>query len=462
VITFRRWRNLVVAVCMVLLTAVIGYAGERNGSYDRALELLDQGVVFEAIHELELFVNVNPDHEPARMLLARSLHRVKRERRTAEEAAHVLRINPDNAEARRLLTRIRIKLGRDLDRTDPVSVLDYARLCSRPETYDRAADFYRLYLELDDDPLIHMEFSKVLYWAARHADAKLHLEVYLQSKPDDADMRALLGRICGAMGDFESAVKQYRLCLAIRPDEIDTQLELARALMWNGQETEAETLLKDVRQRSVEYDTPILLLASIARVRGRVQEEYSLYKSALEANPDNEVALKRVAELETGSLLEVAACQNRLMSEPEDTVTRRQLVDIYLAEKRYGEAIPHLEVLNTQVPDDLKSVEELRFAREEEGRRAMAAVAGFRVHQGVLLDAEIERMTTWIERNPNDFKSRLLLADLLVERGAYARAVDHFELLAAMMLTDGRITEKLQRARVLMHAGAEDEPVLDE
>jgi tetratricopeptide (TPR) repeat protein len=462
VITFWKRMGLAAAVGAVLVVVTGSDAIERNGSYERALMLLEQGIIFEAIHELELFVAENPDHEQSRLELARTLHRVKRDRRTAEEAANVLRINPENAEARRLLTRVRIKLGRDLDRTDPAAILDYARLCSRPETYDRAGDFYRLYLKLDDAPLVHMEFAQMLYWAARYEDAKRHLEIYLESKPDDANMRRLLGRICGAMGDFGEAVTQYRLCLAAHPGEIDAQLDVARALMWNGQEAEAEVLLKDIRQRSSEYETPLLLLASIARVQGRIQEEYDLFKAVLKTSPDNVVARERVAELERGSLLSISVHQNRLLANPTDADTRRKLVALYLAEERYGEAIPHLEVLNTQFPHDLETLSQLRKAREEEGRLAMGAVEAFHAREAEGRDLEIERIESWVSRNPNDYKSRLRLASLIMARRDYASAVAHFEILESMMPTDGRITEKLQRARVLMHESIDAASAPDE
>ena len=332
-------RNRIVrALGLLLLLAAVAVGVDRGGSLKRSRRLLKQWVIFEAIHELEMFVAEHPDHEEARMELARTLHRVKRERRTAEEAAHVLRINPDNSEARRLLTRIRIKLGRDLDRTDPVAVLDYARLCTRPETYDRAADFYRLYLDLDDDPLVHMEFAKMLYWAERYDEARAHLETYMAYKPDDVDMRQLLGRIVGSMGDYESAAKAYRQCLEVRPNDMDIQLDLARALMWSGQEEEAEKMLKEISRRSAEFDAPLILLASIARIQGRVQDEYDLYKTVLETNPNNKEAQKRVAELEAGNLLAIAVYTDRLVSYPEDDETRRKLVDLYRSEERYAQA----------------------------------------------------------------------------------------------------------------------------
>ncbi len=422
---------------------------ERIGSYSNAVNLLDNGVIFEAIHELELYVEDNPNDEDAYMLLARTLQRVKRDRLTAVAAANVLRINPDNAEARRLLTRIRIKLGRDLDRSDPDALLDYARLCSRPETYDRAADFYNLYLEQDNDPLVHMEFAKVLYWAGNYTEAKRHLLIYIDDKPDDYDMRGLLGNIQGAMGDFEGAVEQYRLCVNGAPDDVEMKLNLIRSLMWNGEEDEAEELLNDIRKRSSEYDAPLLLLASIARMQGRVEDEYNLYKSALNANPENKEALARVAELESGNILEVAKLLTRLAENHEDIEARRKLVDLYLSEKRYGESIPHLEVLNHQVPMDLEIAEVLRSSHEKEGELAMAAVHSFCRNEESACACLINRSEKWLRDNPNDYRTRVQLADVLIKSSRYVSAVGQLEILESMTPADKRIAEKLQQARLL-------------
>lgn len=447
---------------LVILSVLCGFfcflgnsnaeVSERTGSYTNAVVLLDNGIIFEAIHELELYLKENPKDEDAYMLLARTLQRVKRDRQAAVAAAHVLRINPDNAEAQRLLTSVRIKLGRDLDRSDPAALLDYARLCSRPETYDRAAYFYNLYLEQDDDPLVHMEFAKVLYWAENYAAAKRHLLIYLDAKPDDYDMRGLLGKIYSAMGDFDGAVEQYRLCVKGKPDNVEMKLNLARALMWNSQEDEAEKLLNDIRKRSNEYDAPLLLLASIARMQGRVVDEYNLYKSVLKTNPDNKTALDRVKELETGNVLAIAKLLNILNKNHKNIDVRKKLVELYLSENRYGEAIPHLEVLNRLVPMDVEIANKLQDCREKERELAMSAVKSFGKYQEKANLKLIERSKNWLRLNPNDYRTRFQLADILLKSDRYDSAIAQLEILESMTPSDKRISEKLQLARSLSHA----------
>ena len=137
-------------------------------------------------------------------------------------------------------------------------------------------------------------------------------------------------------------------------------------------------------------------------------------------------------------------------------------INIYLADERYGEAIPHLQELNAQDPHDLLALAQLRHAREEEGRRSIAAVDLLWKSQSAVRSHEITQRSVWLEKNPNDFKSRLGLADLLIEHRDYVAAVTHLEILESMMPTDGRVTEKLQRVRVLLAEAGKLAPISEE
>lgn len=182
-------------------------AGEQEkapNGFERAVILLHEGIFLEAVHELERFVTVYPAHEKGRMLLARTLYRVKREARAAEEASNVLRINPNNVDAQGLLTRIRSEFGQRLNRKDHAEVLRYARMCAVPGSYDRAADFYRLALSLDDEVSVHLEFARMLSWAGRNEESAYQYEHVLEANPGNVDALAEVGRVYNAWAVYAS------------------------------------------------------------------------------------------------------------------------------------------------------------------------------------------------------------------------------------------------------------------
>jgi tetratricopeptide (TPR) repeat protein len=441
-----KYTGVFVAVFVWFGGYVYGADSMVADGYQHAMDLLSQGVVFEAMHEMEMFVESHPDHEDARMQLALMLHQLKRERRAAEESAQVLRINPANAGARRLLTSIRIKLERKLDRKDPEAVLDYARLCARPETYGRAADFYELYLGMNDNPQVHLEFGKMLYWAERYNDAKEHFMIYLRYNPGDIEVHKLLGKIHDTTGNFDLAVGEYRKCLSGGSGDVDIQLCIARSLMWQGKEAEAEELLTRIRKSSRKQDVP-LLLAAIARVQGHTVREYDLYKEVLKTDPGNKIALARVQELEQGDHLQEVIYLEKLQQAPSNTSVRRKLVNLYFADKRYGEAIPHLKVLNRQIPHDLALVEKLREARDAESRMAMEVVKNTTASLIDASAAKVDACRKWLIKNPNDYETRLVLADLLLEMDQPGQAIAQLEILESMTPSVPGILERLDGAR---------------
>ncbi len=439
-----------VQTLLVVLALALGgvSASAQSNAYESAEALLARGVVFEAIHELEGFVAANPNNVDARMLLANTLLRVKRGRRAAEEAVQVLRLNPDNEDAQRLLTQTRIELGRALDRDDPVAVLDYARLCARPETYERAESYYKRYFELDDSPAVRVEFARMLSWAGRYEESVRQFRKYLAFAPEDIDARWALGRVYNAMARFAEAVTELTYCAERRPDDIEVKLDLARALSWSGRELEAKALLEELRRQAPNYDAPLVLLASIARMQGRQKEEYTLYRKVLETNPSNAEARKRVAELESGSNLKIADLRERLEHNPDDLATRWELVDLYEKEDQVGDAIRELEQIAGYAPFDSESRARLQAIRAAEGARVLACLATIKGKRGEERQYEIERCTEWLSTNPDDALTRLKLCDLLLAAGRDDDAVPHLEILAASGSTDPRVQERLGRAHV--------------
>lgn len=418
--------------------------------YARAVALLQDGIVFEAIHELERFSRFNPDHEEAHMLLARSLRRVRRDARAAEELSHVIRLNPANMEARRLLTRLRVEIGQRLDRRDRDAVLRYARLCATPESYDRAADFYRLALELEDEAALHLEFARMLSWAGRYAESAFHYERFLGANPANVEVLLELGRVYNASSRFAAAVAVFERCLAEQPEHTAAALDLARALIWSGREDEAEQRLQVMQKKQVGGETPLLLLASIARFRHRFLEEHALLSRVLVLVPDHPEAQARMTVLEQGRLLEEARLLAQLETTPDDMAARRQLADLYIKANRYGDALHQLNVIREAEPDDETVMARLREVRESETRRVMAQIKAFREMHDAERQTEIARLRQWLEHNAGDMKSRLQLAELHAEGGNHAEAVAQLEWLTAAAPGNPHIQQALSRMQLLL------------
>jgi thioredoxin-like negative regulator of GroEL len=438
-------RELLAALLLTLVGAV-GW-GQTN-AYERAAMLLSRGVVFEAIHDLEIFVAANPDDTGARMLLARTLLRVKRGRRAAEEAIQVLRINPHHEEAQRMLTQTRIALGRELDRDDPVAVLDYARLCARPGSYERAETYYKRYFELDDTPGVRVEFARMLSWAGRYEESARQFRAYLSFAPEDIDARWTLGRVYNSMARFQDAVVEFTYCSDRRPEDLEIKLDLARALSWSGREVEARALLEDLRRQAPNYDVPLVLLAALARMRGRQQEEYNLLRRVLEINPDDAKTQARLAELESGANLKIAGLQAKLESAPDDLVTRWKLVALYEQEDQLGAAIRELDQITVRAPFESEARARLQALRAAEGARVLAQLAGFKTAFEEERRRKIERGSAWLAANPDDALTRFALSDMLLAEGRDEDAIAHLELLRGGADTDARVLERLGRARM--------------
>jgi len=438
-----------------LVRVVVPFTGQceedvSTDGYARAIALLQEGILFEAIHELEQFTRLNPGNADARLLLARSLRRVQRDEQAAEQLAHIIRLDPENNEARRLLTRLRVEIGQRLDRRDRNAVLRYARLCAIPESYNRSADYYQLALELRDDVSVHLEFARMLSWAGRHAESAYHYERFLKSNPSNADVLFELGRVYNAAGQFDQAAEAFTRCLSVRPDHVRASLDLARALIWSGREDEAEERLRDMQKKKTGGGGPLQLLATIARFQQRVLDEYALLRQVQAMVPDQQEVQARLAVLEQGNLLEEARLLKRLEAVPGDMDARRQLADLYMNAKRFSDALYHLSMIREAQPDDLAVMQRLREVRDQERLRVMAQVSVLRKLRNADRDQEIQRLRQWLEQNAGDMKSRLRLVDLYAEGGQYAEAVAQLEWIAAAAPGNMTIQQTLSRMQLLL------------
>ncbi len=446
----------IMALTVLLLLGGSGdrlYAQESAdgaSGYERAISLLQEGILFEAVHELERFVVTNPDHEDARMLLARSLYRLKRDLRAAEEVSQVIRINADNMEARRLLMRIRLEIGQRLDRSSYTDVLQYARLCAIPGSYERAAEYYRLALTLKPEPMLPLEFARMLSWAGHYEESAYQYELFLKANPEHSDALHEAGRIYNSLGHFKLAAEAFERCLVQSPGHVEARLDLARAWLWGGQEEQAARLLEDLAKSNASGDVPLMLLASLARMQSLVLDEHAWLERVLVLNPANVEAQSRIKELASGSLLEIERLRQGLVRQPEDTVARRRLADLYIEAGRFADAVSQLKQIQQSDPGDAEILNRLQVVRAEEKRLVQARINAHRQRDEIDRQQQMSILREWLERNGTDMKSRMRLADLYAEGGDHAAALAQLEWLLEVAPENGQLAQSVARLRALL------------
>ncbi|NQU25989.1 MAG: tetratricopeptide repeat protein, partial [Candidatus Nealsonbacteria bacterium] len=66
----------------------------------------------------------------------------------------------------------------------------------------------------------------------RHADARRHIEVFIESTPKDAELWDLLGQCQGSAREFDEAIESYEKSIELDPSRLDSYDHLARLLRY--------------------------------------------------------------------------------------------------------------------------------------------------------------------------------------------------------------------------------------
>lgn len=439
-------------LCCFCFCSASGATDENtdDNAYLEAVRLLNQGIYFEAIGLLEEHVETYPDHEKAHLRLAQALYHVKRDIAAAEQAAAALRINPENNLARRLLTRLRVKIGRDLDYNNAEDILKCARLCTRTDSLDRACAFYRRYLEIKDDRTIRLEYARTLAWSTRYDEAIKQYRFYLADMPDDFAAKVELGRLCNSAGSFTEAADILSACLRETPGNRALQRDLARAYLWSGKIDNGRTLFAEITSQPLpRKEEDVFFIASLARTMGWVEKEYGAYAAVLEINPDNKLAKERSDELKKTKAVEIYRLRREVKANPNSEQTRISLIELLIAQHRFDLAEPELKALRC-TEDERESLEK-QFMEAREDFHAVA-------RKGIdsLLETEISQRSErfqmffgWLKSHPNDMRTRYLLAKHLESDRLYEEAATQYARILEIFPNNQTLTECLDKARQL-------------
>jgi tetratricopeptide (TPR) repeat protein len=284
-----------------------------------------------------------------------------------------------------------------------------------------------------------------------HADdARRHFAVCLQTWPESAETHLLAARAARRAAAFEEARDQLRECQRLQKTPSDeTALEWSLFHAAGGDLHDVEDFLYDFARRHPDR-APLVweaLTEGYLRVY-RVVDALSVLQKWLEARPDDVQAhaLRGEVYWTVNALGKSADDYRRVVELDSDRPEARWRLGVSLLEiGRYDEALPHLEEVRKQRPDDPDA--QVRIARclfgSDKRQRALEAVkAVVAAHpdyapalrlradlakQAGNLDEAIGWLRDAVRASPRDYQANYDLGQLLQAAGREADAKEQLE-----------------------------------
>jgi tetratricopeptide (TPR) repeat protein len=281
--------------------------------------------------------------------------------------------------------------------------------------------------------------------ADRPVEARSRLAVCLLVWPNDLEVRLLAARAARLSGDVPAAESHLNRCLKLHGGATEAvQLEFLLLRVQTGEvEQVAPTLIDCVAK---DHPESPLILATLARAymhRLRYKSAYACLNRWIEVRPDAAKAYQWrgwvLERLNHHQAAEDDYCR-ALERDPDLFPARLRLAEMKLEDKKTAEALPHLERLYRQAPDQPEVLARLgmcRFQQNqlEEARRLLeAAAVRLPNDPGVLLylarldvragrGAEAERrLRTILKSDPTDTEALYNLGTALQAQGRTAEA----------------------------------------
>ncbi len=153
-----------------------------------------------------------------------------------------------------------------------------------------------------------------------------------------------LARCLAILERFDEAVLDYSKLLKEKPGLEKARLEMAQALLWSGRESEAAEAVEQIEPGRLGLEDTVIL-ADIYVVLEEYERARPLYRSALEAHPDDhETRLKLAEMLSWEEKYEDSLEEYRILLEalPDDIQIRRKYAMVLIWSGEYEKAVPEL------------------------------------------------------------------------------------------------------------------------
>jgi predicted Zn-dependent protease len=299
----------------LFLFAVPAVAQTPEELYRAGSQALAGGDAYAAIDLLGRLAQQDPEYRDVQLLLGQSQLVVGGHREAKRHFEAVLAKDPQNGLATFLLG---------------FSLHQAARHNEALEVLDRAVDL------APGNPNPHVYRGLSLLAIGRPGEARAALEQALGLAPQDAAARAAMAQLELAEGDAPGAAGRLEAVVREVPSA-ENRILLARAYLEGGQPAEAVPLLRQLDDELPGRSDVLYLLAQ-SLLRSGDAEGGSRAMERFKAQRATEERL-RVLEAEVST-------------DPQNTSTRLELVELLLDDEQPGRARLHLATLARQLPGD--------------------------------------------------------------------------------------------------------------
>jgi len=235
-----------------------------------------------------------------------------------------------------------------------------ARVAIADGRYREALDLYRKVIALvPADPVVRFEYAQLLRDLNVPDEATTQAREVVRLDPNLAEGHRLLGALELAAAEkdpsrLDQAIEALNEARRLSPGDPSIAAPLARALLSKGRPAEAARLLEEVGQERAQ--PALMRLAAEAKARtGRLREAESLYRTILEANPDDrEAAAALIGLYEDDDRLDRALelLQKLEKADPENPlIVERATLDLARA-GRFAEAERRARDLAAKRPEN--------------------------------------------------------------------------------------------------------------
>lgn len=307
-----------------------------------------------------------------------------------------------------------------------------AKAAMLAQRYSEAAGIYRrMAAQMPGEPGIRFNLALALHQAGEFQESTRILESMPASKRNNPQYWFLLGEGYLNLGDPEKAVRPLEEAARIEPENADTQIELASALLESGQFAKSEECFRALSQGRPDAPEIWAGLALSQRGLGRPREAANSRArlASLPESAEKHEMLARI-DLRTGQkALAVQDLQEAARLSPANPRIQSMLARALVANRQFEKAIAILRPLLARAPDNSGWLFDLGDALLQTGKPEEA----------------IPALRRAVEISPGLLPAQAKLGEALLSSGSAEEAARHLEA-ASPMDRDGSIHFQLATA----------------